>query len=744
MRRALRSAGRLSLPIGAVGLVMIVPAPSAMADDTLDLGTVGIGGQSPSPPAANASPPGAGAPHTPVAAAIAIAPTAAPLAATQPTSRIGEAYIRNNVPQSATYDEIVRIAPSTVSISPNGPGLTDAADLTIRGFADGQYNVTFDGIPFADSDDFTHHSSAYFMTHDLGSVSVDRGPGGASTIGYATFGGTVSLLSRDPAATPGGTVYASYGSFATRLLGVELDTGPIAALNGGSMMLDLEHLDSDGYLTASSQRRNDVFFKSVQPLGDDTVMTIVATSQQLHQYQPSGATRAQIATYGPNFALSGDPASQNYYGYNGNTYRTDFEYLAVRSQVSDTLLLDNRLYTYALYRHFSNGEDVNGETPAGTAFAASDVPGQMARNDLRAYGDVLRLSETLPFGELRAGLWIEHQANQRGQYEVDMTLGGTPNPVLSPVGGVAGSAAIDRLQRETLDTVQPFIELDWKITPSLTLTPGLKIAVVDRNVTAPVMEGTRQTLSTDATYREPLPSVTLHYDVTPSWAAYLQAAKGFLAPQLQFLDVPDPKSDPVAPERTWNFQVGTSWRGQRVAASADAYYIDFENMVGSRTIGSNSQFFDLGGVNYLGLEGDLTVALDAGFSLYGNASLNSARQRSDGAPVPNTPQATMAGGVLYQNGPWNASVIDKWVGARYGDVERQQGLAPFNRLDASVGWTSRDVFPAAPPVTLQLLVQNILDSRKINALAGYTVAANTPLFFTQPGRSAFVNLAVRF
>jgi iron complex outermembrane receptor protein len=727
------------LVLFAVATVSSLAAPgiAAHADEAIDLGTIDV-----TTAARPAPPPAATVPS--VAAAMAIAPTSTPLSAIQPTSVIGGEYIQNNVAPTGTYDEIVRIAPSTLAISPNGPGLAEAADLTIRGFADGQYNVTFDGIPFADADDFTHHTSAYFMTHDLGSVSVDRGPGGASTIGNATFGGTVSLLSRDPTPTTGGTVYTSLGSYATRLFGVELDSGAITALNGGSFMLDVEDTGSRGYLTDGGQRRANIFFKALQPIGDNTVVTIVATSEQQHQYQPSGATRAQIATYGPNFALSNDPANQNFYGYNGETYNTDFEYIGIKSKLSDGLSLENKVYTYALVRHFSNGEDVNGETPNGTAFGSNDVPGQMARNDLRAYGDVTRFTGTLPFGELRAGFWVEHQINERGQYEVDMTLGGVPNPVLPAVPGVAGWAAIDRLQHETLDTVQPFVELEWKITPALSLTSGVRLVVFDRNVDAPVMEGTRLPLRTDATYRSALPSVTLHYDLTTSWAAYVQVAKGFLAPQLQFLDVPDPKDDAVAPEQTWNFQVGTGWRGQHLAVSADAYYIDFENMVGSRTIGSETQVFNLGGVNYLGLESDVTVPLAAGFSLYGNGSLNSARLRSDGSPVPNAPQATMAGGVLYKNGAWNASLIDKWVGARYGDTERQQGLSPFNRLDANLGWTSAEAFPGVPPIKVQASVLNILDSRKINALAGYTVAANTPLFFTQPGRSAFVNLSVRF
>jgi iron complex outermembrane receptor protein len=686
--------------------------------EVLDLGSVSVGG-------ADAA-----------TAALPPAPTQAPADVTQPTTRIDGAYIQDSLPASSSYDEIIRIAPSVFAASPDGPGLGDAASLTIRGFTDGQYNVTFDGIPFADADDFTHHTSAYFSAHDIASVTIDRGPGTASTIGNATFGGTVALVSRDPRQALGGAAYTSQGSFNTHLFGAELDSGPIATLNGGLYMLDGSHLQTDGALTNSALQRGNLFFKSLQPLGDNTVLTIVATTQAQGDHPSVGATRAQIAAYGPGFGLSGNPASQNDAAYNGETYRTDFEYVGVLSQLTDTLSLDNKLYTYGLFRHFGTGEDPNGETPNGTAHGATDVPGTLARNDLRAYGDILRLTDTLSFGTLRAGLWVEHQANARGMTEIDASLGTTLNPVLP---GVATFAAIDRLQRETLDTVQPYVDLDWKITPALTLTAGLKFALFDRGVDAPVMEGTRLMLSTNVLYDAPLPALALRWQIAPQWSAYAQVARGFLAPQLQFLDVPDPKANPVAPEQTWNYQVGANWQGKPVALAADAYFIDFSNMVGSRTIGGVAQVFDEGAVHYAGLEAEGTVSLGRGFSLYGNGSVNSARQVSDGAPAPNTPQATVVGGIVYGQGDWHGSLLDKWVGSRYGDTERQQGLDPFNQLDFSVSWQ-----PKPTPVKLQVQALNLLDSRKIIALAGYTLADQTPLFYTQPGRSVFVGATVTF
>jgi iron complex outermembrane receptor protein len=119
------------------------------------------------------------------------APTQASLVATQPQSIIGDRYIENVAASTANYSDIVKIAPSVTDVDPNGAGLMESQGLTIRGFQNGEYNVTFDGIPWGDSNDFTQHSTSYFMPQDIGQVTVDRGPGSARTLGNATFGGTL-------------------------------------------------------------------------------------------------------------------------------------------------------------------------------------------------------------------------------------------------------------------------------------------------------------------------------------------------------------------------------------------------------------------------------------------------------------------------------------------------------------------------------------------------------------------------
>ena len=45
---------------------------------------------------------------------------------------------------------------------------------------------------------------------------------------------------------------------------------------------------------------------------------------------------------------------------------------------------------------------------------------------------------------------------------------------------------------------------------------------------------------------------------------------------------------------------------------------------------------------------------------------------------------------------------------------------------------------------MKLDLNNLYDSTKIYALAGYTVGAGTPLYWTIPGRSVFASVSLPF
>jgi iron complex outermembrane receptor protein len=663
------------------------------------------------------------------------APSKTPLHVSQPTSVVSQTYIKNNVVPTSNYDEIVKLTPSVTSISPNGPGMMENMGLSLRGFQDGEFNLTFDGLPIADSNDFTHHSTSYFMAHDIAQISVDRGPGTAATVGTSTFGGSISLQSQNPTAESSLNPYMMIGSYGTQLYGVQYNTGSLPQYNGATAVIDIEQLKSKGYLTNAGQRRRNIFTKIMKPISDTTTLTFAAMYNEVHQNVSLGATKAQIDKYGPNYGLSNDPTKQNYYGYNYDNIHVDFEYLDLQSLLDNGWTLDNKLYTYAYYHKGFNGADPNGETPNGTSWGANHVPGQKMGMFFRSFGNFLRMAKDTNSGKWNTGLWIDHQYNDRFEYDVDWTL----NAALD--NNKAGYQA-NRLMHDTLDNVQPYVEFAWKASPQLTVTPGLKYAYFRRTLDAKVNQGSHLPLNYSKSWSSALPSIDIHYKLQPNWVAYAQVAKGFLAPNLNTFYTQDPSKSNVKPEETWNYQIGTTWASRKLTLSADLYYINFKNKVGSRKIAANTIFYNQGGAIYKGIETESTYYLGQGVSFYGNATFNSAKTKDTHQWIANAPKTTAALGVMYDKNAWTGSIMDKYVGSRYGDSGETQKIKAYNTADMAVGYTVKGNGASwYKKAKISLKINNLLNKKSINALAGYTGQNNTPLYWTIPERSFYLSLS---
>jgi iron complex outermembrane recepter protein len=699
-------------------------APLAFAQSSGDLGAV----QSTASSGSAIS--DTGNPNNPQSAP-AQAPTQGSLTASEPKSIINKNYIQNSTPPTANYSDIVQIAPSVSGITPNGPGLMETQSLTIRGFQDGQYNVTFDGIPFGDTNDFTHHSTSFFNSQNIGSITVDRGPGDASQIGFATFGGTIAIDSIEPSQTPAFTVLGSYGSWNTWLTGGQLNTGDLQQWGDARAVVGYDHSDSDGYLTDVGQRRDNFYFKLDKPIGNDTLLTFYADYNRIYQNTSLGATAAQIAQYGPNFGLNGNPASQAFYGYNFDRINTDFEYIGLQT-VLGNWKLDNKVYTYGYYHDGFNGLDPNGETPNGTTFGADNVPGTQMANNYRAWGDVFDAQRDLGPGKLTLGGWLSYQTNYRDNMNVDDTL----------------NFALEQLNftmHDTMLTFQPYIQYAWKLPYGLTLTPGVKYVSFERSIDSPQNQSTGDPVDFSHTWSKVLPSVTLHEDFNKSWSAYVQYAQGFLAPNLNVFYVPNPSlSGQPAPEQTDNYQIGTTYKTDRLTVAADLYYINFRNAVTSTTIGGETYFSNAGGAVYKGVETEATYYVGYGVSLYGNLTFNSAKQKSTGAWMPNAPQQTAAFGAIYDRGPLHASLISKFIGHQYGDTGDTQPIGGFLVTNLAGAYTIKSPTTWMHNTRLGLEIDNLFNRTSIDGLAGYTAADNTPLYWTIPGRSVIATVSTDF
>ena len=295
---------------------------------------------------------------TALPAAAVAAPSQGSLTARSAQSLISNEYIRNYTSPFSDYSQVLQMAPGTFSVSANGPGLSDTKTF-YRGFKDGHYSMTFDGIPFNDTNDPTHHSWVFFPAQTIGSTVFDRSPGSAASIGPSTYGGSVNMLSRSLPTEPVLSGTASYGSFNTRLYDVEFDSGRLAQRKIAPD--DRRPPDEVGrYQTFNFQDRKAFSAKYQVSLSDDTVFTAFSSVMQLNSNTPNqkGSTRAQIQQFGDNFLMSGDPTSPLYYKFNFYSIPTHFEYAGVKTNLGHGWSLDDKVYTMRYY----NKQNYNGVT----------------------------------------------------------------------------------------------------------------------------------------------------------------------------------------------------------------------------------------------------------------------------------------------------------------------------------------------------------------------------------------------
>ncbi|HQT39444.1 MAG TPA: TonB-dependent receptor [Acidocella sp.] len=699
------------------------------------------------------------------------APSVTPLNSTQPTSLVTQHTIENNFSSTQSYADFARLTPSVNSINPNGPGLAEALGPTIRGLQDGQYNVTFDGIPLGDSNDFTHHTTSFFADHDIGQTIVDRGPGTAETVGDATFGGTISIRSKDPLPDMTLTPYGSYGSYNTAQEGLQFDTGSISKLNGASAYFDAGHIKSDGALSYAHQERSNFLGKIVIPLGSNTTLTLFSSYQKLYQNPPNyGASVAQMQAFGnSNYAYNNNPNSQEYYKYNADYITTDMEYADLTSNIGNGWLYDGKLYTYGYYHHDLNTIDPFDSLPGGQSSngmanqvqltvngaPVAGIPGETFGMTYRSFGTIQRLQKDFSFGDIKVGAWFDRQSDNRYVYEVSLTNGNAPNYDLNTngVGTVTpnnNNGTIARLQHNQLYTFQPYAQFDWKPIDGLTLTAGVKYAFFRRQLAAVVNQNTGISQGYEHNYGKLLPSFEARYKFNPNLSVYAQAAEGFLAPNLNTYYTTNITQQSVRPQSTLNFQLGTAYQNQHLALGADVYDIHFQNFIQSIGKNPNKIFENIGGVFYRGVEGEATYTFDSGFSLFANGGYNQAYTTAGHVNVQMAPQFTTNAGLIYDRNGIYASVIDEWTGGEYSGnstispaVGKSPGgwYNPYNIVNVSAGYTFDHLMPHVNHLSVKLNVDNITNQNQFITDFGNDASGN-PLYVKLTGVSAFFSVSV--
>ena len=718
--------------------------------------------------------------------AVQTAPEGNTLEATSPKTEISGTFIKNFETPIADYGEVVNYSPGAFTLSPNGAGLGQGKTF-FRGLADGLYNVTFDGIPFTDTNSVSHHTWSNFPAPFLGSTEFDRSPGDATTIGQSTFGGSINLLSPDLQASPDIRATMSYGSWDTRLLKIDFDSGLFGPGNRNSLTIDLHQLESNGYQTNNHKKRDGGSLKYQYRLSPRTSVTLYTGILDLFTNTPTNTspTRAQVAEYGNNFLLDGTPflptgvPDAYFFGYNYYHVQTNFSYIGFDSDLGDGWRFDTKGYAY---RYWNN--EPYAVSPVNLSSSAPNGVNKL--NGYTQAGDTTSLTHDDQWGTFTGGAWYNWAYTDRYQYPMNiLTQVDTPLPNFH--------------EHFITQSFQAFFQYRWKATRKLSITVGIKDSnqalaldqYQDNGTTvgclggtaakspatgAPICIGGAAFIAHSIDWNNWLPTATARYQVTGNWSVYAQFAEGSEAPPTSIFDVANGAvTTPAKATLAKVYQIGSVIKRRRWTLDADAYYMHYQNGYASYTdITTGEPVSTLTGPsNTKGLEAESNIVIGHGFNAYLNGSLGSAKYQggpyypNGGEWVADAPKNVETLGLFYQHKNWDVGILHKRVGTMYNDngslayvingeslkfpVDQAITIAPFDLTNFFFNYTIKNEGWLRGS-KIGFSANNLFNNQNIVGVSPATkptlavpfAPSPSDLIQTLPGRSLMVSLTVGY
>jgi iron complex outermembrane receptor protein len=705
-----------------------------------------------------------------------LSPVKALLDAGSARTEITSQYISEYTSPVTDFSDIIQAAPGTVSWSNNGIG-NGQAKIYFRGFVDDDYTMTWDGVPFEDANDPSHHSWAYVPAPAIGYVDFDRSPGTASDMGPANFGGSIHMFSPklDDAMTVRGSV--SYGSWNTQQYLGEFNSGLFGGKNPkNNMWFEGHHQTSDGYLTNSPQVRTAASLKFNHKISDTANFTLIGTSILVDANTPNNdATRQQILGLGDNYLLDSNhfnpdgTLNGNYYRYYTYHVPTNFEIATLTGEIGRGWKGDSKTYTYSYsnHQHYQNDQTTYllGSTPYEAPVTATSGINKM--NQYNRVGEIASVNYASHYGVFRAGGWWEYTPTNRYQVK--------SNP--ENWVDATGIKNLKFHENFNITTTQPFAEFQLVAIPRWTITAGIKDAYynmwlkqfADGKVVGSL--GGNAYVIHSANYNSWLPSFEANYRIRNNWSVYGQYGRGSIIPFSSVFDVTGAQVAVTPPPTVAStYQGGTVLKLNHLSLDADGYHIHFVNQYSSFTPSSGpdagfSFYYATPPSNTDGLEAEGNLYFVHGLSLFMNGTYGIAKYESSSgraatatapavAPSPSVwvasaPHDTESLGLTYQDKAWDAGFFGKRVGSRWNDdgaYHESVPLDPFWMSNFFFNYTLRNG-SRFDQSKIKLSLNNVFDSHDIvtigpaNAVSGSMVQyAPSPLDTLQqlPGRSVMI------
>jgi iron complex outermembrane recepter protein len=687
-----------------------------------------------------------------------LSPVKSVLDAGSARTEITSNYVNEFSSPITDFSDIVQAAPGTVSWSTNGVGLGQAT-IYFRGFKDDDYTMTWDGIPFNDSNDPSHHSWAYVPGPAIGYVDFDRSPGTAADMGPANYGGSIHMFSPELPPTSSMRVSESYGSFNTNQILGEFYSG-LFLHDKANFWFEGHHMNSDGYQTYNYQYRTAGTAKFTYKFSDKTNLSVISTVVIVDANTPNNDPyRYQLAQYGDNFYMQNNYYNADgtvnglYYKFYTNHIPTNFEIVTVTHDWGKGWRIEAKPYTYSYsnHQHYNNSQYSESGDDGGQ-LTGSPVTATSAIDKMNQYvkgGVIADLSSASKYGVFRAGGWYEYTSTNRYQQDTD------PRTWVD-------SELIGKLKfHEGFITraYQPFAEYQLVAIPRFVITAGVKDAYYNMTVHqwasnkeigplgCPLTDTTQQCPTSvihEKGYNSVLPSFEANYRIRTDWSIYGQYGRGSIIPFSAVFDVSGAEvAQAPPPTIASTYQGGTVLKLNRLSMDADAFHIHFINQYSSFTPTSGPN----NGLTYYyatppsdtnGFEAEGNIAFGSGFSLFLNGTVGEAKYEAAGAQtiteggvtqthpattaawVADAPHDTETIGPTYQSKGWDAGFFNKRVGSRWeddGSTHQNVPLDPFWVSNLFMNYTIRNG-SRFDNSKIKLSFNNLFDNHNIADITG--------------------------
>ncbi|WP_460878575.1 TonB-dependent receptor [Rhodanobacter koreensis] len=713
-----------------------------------------------------------------------------------------------------TFVQMIDSIPGVNASTDDYTGLANG-NYSVRGFTSDEIGTTVNGAPINDSGNYKVYSTEYGDAENYGDITVLQGyPDVDTPIGGAA-GGSIAWVTIDPSHTAGVDFSQTFGSNDYSRTFFRLNTGDTGPVRS---WLSYSNNSADLWRGPGEQNVTKVDGKSLWTIDDNN--SISASFQYNREFtdEYQSLTKAQAQqdynqSYNPT--LTGNTTTdKNFYLLHTNPFRSWLVSMDGEFKLSDNLRL-------SVVPYFQYGFGGGGGGAVFTESTSTVNEYQYANQDLNGDGIIggknnkalaysLSTSYTMrpgviaklnqDFGEnnsLEYGVWWERPRQEQSQVftPVDPATG-VPSDNWARTDLIRyPDGTIQRTYNEytNTETRKVFATDTWTPNDQWTITAGASYLWVERTGWDYEYPGSVKGYDAQygisgvsSTFHKVSPTAGVKYQLNDQNQFYFGWGKTFRAPingavlqngaSASYPGQTAPTGSFLnKPETASTADLGWRFYNDTFSASVDAYASNLNNkqISGFDEVSFATVYLSLPKVHMRGVNTEASYKITPSWTLYGSYAYTKATLEDDlnssgdgiyatqGKTLLNTPKNIGFVRLSYDQGPFWASLDEKYRGPIWGDWSNTQKVGGYATLNLSAGWKFQDFSSWFTKPYIKLNMFNLADRQaltnannigaflaanptNIKDQNGTTLYASEPYYSLLEGRTVMVTFGASF